>query len=150
MPDPHIASLTDQVATLQGEIKYLRQRLSNSEDLSSESEDEEEGEVVNTPAHDNHSCCPGLEGQSWVNFVRALDQLAKVTNDVADRQDALEREIQNLSCFTGNCGKFDSLKLTPLYLTNVKYQGVECRICESISIFGLTNFKLIFTSNLGV
>lgn len=100
MPDPCIASLTDQVATLRGEIKYLRQRLSNSEDLSSESEDEEEGEVVNTHAHVNHGSCPGLEGQPWIHCVCALYQLAKVTNDVADRQEALEREVQNLSCFT--------------------------------------------------
>ncbi|KAJ9077920.1 hypothetical protein DSO57_1012085 [Entomophthora muscae] len=76
MPDPCIDSLTNQVATLQGEIEYLRQRLSNSEGLSSESEDEEEGEVVNTPAHDNHGCCPGLEGQPQVYCARALDQLA--------------------------------------------------------------------------
>lgn len=100
MPDSCIASLTYQVATLQGEIKYLRQRLSNSEDLSSESEDKEEGEAVNTHAHENHGCCPGLEGQPRVHCARALDQLAKVTNNVADRQDALEREVQNLSCFT--------------------------------------------------
>ncbi|KAJ9060795.1 hypothetical protein DSO57_1027009 [Entomophthora muscae] len=87
-------------ATLRGEIEYLRQFLSNSGYLSSESEDEEEGEVVNTPAHDNHGCCPGLEGQTRVNCAHVLDQLAEVTNDVADRQDSLEREVQNLPRFT--------------------------------------------------
>ncbi|KAJ9075700.1 hypothetical protein DSO57_1033452 [Entomophthora muscae] len=109
MPDPSIASLTDQVATLQGEIEYLRQRLSNSEDLSSEYEDE--GEVVNTPAHGNHGCCPGSEGQSWDNCARALDQLAEVTNDVADWQDKLERKWQPMKKQKNN--KYEVGELPP-------------------------------------
>ncbi|KAJ9064498.1 hypothetical protein DSO57_1029949 [Entomophthora muscae] len=51
-----------------------------------------------------------------------------------------------LSILGGNCGKFDSLKLDSLVLDTL----LSAHICESISIFGLTNFKLIFTSNLGV
>ncbi|KAJ9064556.1 hypothetical protein DSO57_1029417 [Entomophthora muscae] len=98
MPDPYIALLTNQVDTLQGEIKYLRQHLSNPDNLSSESEGEGEAEVTSTPAHDNHGCCPGLEGQPQVNCACALDQLAEVTNDVADRQDAC-CECHHSPCF---------------------------------------------------
>ncbi|KAJ9090524.1 hypothetical protein DSO57_1001495 [Entomophthora muscae] len=73
MPDHCISLLTNQVATLQGEIEYLRQRLSNPDDLYSESEGEEEAEVASTPTHGNYGCCPGLEGQPWVNCALVLD-----------------------------------------------------------------------------
>ncbi|KAJ9058568.1 hypothetical protein DSO57_1011023 [Entomophthora muscae] len=48
MPDPCIALFTDQVATLQREIKYLRQHLSNPGKFPFESEGEEEAKVTST------------------------------------------------------------------------------------------------------
>ena len=90
--------LTDQVATLRGNIEYLRQHLSDPDDFSSESDGKRETEVSGTPIHLDHGCCPGLEGQPHVNCALALDHLAAVTNDVAYQQDALERKVQTLSC----------------------------------------------------
>ncbi|KAJ9048577.1 hypothetical protein DSO57_1033695 [Entomophthora muscae] len=86
VPDPHIVILTDQVATLWGKIVYLHQHLSDQEDSSSESDDEEEEETTEVPAHEDHGCFPRLEGQPHVNCALALDNLASVTNNVADRQ----------------------------------------------------------------
>ncbi|KAJ9070045.1 hypothetical protein DSO57_1012505 [Entomophthora muscae] len=51
MPDPCIAMLTDQVATFLDKIEYLRQRLSDPDDSSSESDDKGEAEVTGTLTH---------------------------------------------------------------------------------------------------
>ncbi|KAJ9058306.1 hypothetical protein DSO57_1013791 [Entomophthora muscae] len=48
MPSPCIALLTNQVATLQGEIEYLRQRFSDPDDFSSDSDGKREAEVTGT------------------------------------------------------------------------------------------------------
>ncbi|KAJ9061725.1 hypothetical protein DSO57_1017820 [Entomophthora muscae] len=72
--------LTDQVATLRGKIEYLRQHLSDPDDLSFESDGKRETEVAGTPPHLDHGCCPGLEGQPCVNCALALDHLAAVRN----------------------------------------------------------------------
>ncbi|KAJ9074803.1 hypothetical protein DSO57_1002650 [Entomophthora muscae] len=90
--------ITDQVATLQGKIEYLRQHLFDPDDSSSESDGKGEAEVTGTPTHLDHGCCPELEGQPYVNCALALDHLAAVKNDVVDQQDALEQKVQNLSC----------------------------------------------------
>ncbi|KAJ9075885.1 hypothetical protein DSO57_1031414 [Entomophthora muscae] len=79
------------------EIKYLCQRLSNQDSLSSESDGKGEAEVTDVPSHTAHVCCPGLEEQTCVDCALALDHLAVMTNDVADRKNMLEREVQNLT-----------------------------------------------------
>ncbi|KAJ9066940.1 hypothetical protein DSO57_1004703 [Entomophthora muscae] len=48
--NPCIASLTDQVATMCGKIKYLQQRFSDPDDSSSESSGGEETEILDTPS----------------------------------------------------------------------------------------------------
>ncbi|KAJ9064467.1 hypothetical protein DSO57_1030298 [Entomophthora muscae] len=100
VPDPRVIILTDQVATLRGEIAYLHQFLSDQEAYSSEYDGEGEAETTEVPNNEDHGCCPGLEEQPCVNCVLALDNLAAVKNNVADRQDVLEQEVQTLACLT--------------------------------------------------
>ncbi|KAJ9086197.1 hypothetical protein DSO57_1006708 [Entomophthora muscae] len=59
VPNPCITILSDQVATLQAEIAYLHQCLSNQYNSSSEARDNGKEETDEVPALNNHGCCPG-------------------------------------------------------------------------------------------
>ncbi|KAJ9073980.1 hypothetical protein DSO57_1010959 [Entomophthora muscae] len=82
VPVPCITILTDQVVTLQGEIAYLRQRLSDQEDYSSVSDDKGEAETTDVPFHEDHICYPDLEGQPCIHCALALDNLTVTANSI--------------------------------------------------------------------
>ncbi|KAJ9058254.1 hypothetical protein DSO57_1014139 [Entomophthora muscae] len=85
-----------------------------------------EAEAEEVPVHNNQRCCPGFEEQSQVNCALALDSLAEVTNDVADRQDALEQEVYNLSCLAETVNENISPMMSQATAMTTWANGIVC------------------------
>ncbi|KAJ9062445.1 hypothetical protein DSO57_1010693 [Entomophthora muscae] len=97
--DPHLVVLVEQITTLQDEITTLQQCINQPREKSSHSDDKEGNNDDNEDeeSEEEDECCPGLKGKPCVHYALTLKHLTYVTNNVADRQDSLERELQGLT-----------------------------------------------------